>query len=110
MNKRNRKNRHYTKEFKDRAVELVLRGESSLTQVAEDMGISAGNLHRWKKEYLSRLDETTSCPKGEGRSPSELVDENEKLRKQLRYMEEQRDILKKALSFFSHPNPPGMDS
>ena len=109
MSKKVRKNRNYTKEFKDKAVELVLRGESTLSQVSRDLGISGGNLHRWKQEYLARLDETSSSEK-DGHRPSDLLAENEQLRKQLRYIEEQRDILKKALSILNPPSQPGTNS
>ena len=110
MKQKNCKNRHYTKEFKDKAVELVLRGESTLSQVARDLDVSTGNLHRWKQEYLARLDETSSNSDKDGYRPSELLEQNERLRKQVRYIEEQRDILKKALSVLNPPSQPGTNS
>ncbi len=52
-----RKNRHYTDDFKQEALRLAVRGEKSLTQVAEDLGI--------RRDLLQRL-ETGGAPGGPG--------------------------------------------
>ena len=86
----------FEEEFKERAVEMVLKGDITMTQVSIDLGVSMSCLVRWKKAYLSRLNSNTSSTQSDKKS-SEIMAENEHLRKRLRQVEQQRDILKKAL-------------
>ena len=46
--------KEYSPEFKREAVELARQPGVSIRQVAEELGISAGNLARWKRE-LARV-------------------------------------------------------
>ncbi len=93
-----RKNRHYTDDFKQEALRLAVRGDKSLTQVAEDLGIRRDLLQRWKREVrLADQDGQRAFP-GHGKPRDE---EMAQLRKELAQTREERDILKKALAFFS---------
>ena len=78
--------RKYDEEFKQQALTMVRNGQSARS-VAEALGISESLLHRWK-----RLDRNL---------PPTAGDEVEQLRRQLKQVEMERDILKKALSIFS---------
>ncbi len=42
--------KHYTKQFKEEALRLVNQEGVSLTQVAQDLGLDASMLRRWRKE------------------------------------------------------------
>ena len=88
--------RKFDSQFKMEAVRLVLNGKS-ITQVADDLGINANVLARWKREYLQ--DKDHAFP-GQGHlKPDD--EELRQLKKQLRDVTEERDILKKALAIFS---------
>ncbi|MEA3391651.1 MAG: transposase [Candidatus Marinimicrobia bacterium] len=90
--------RNYPKEFKTEAVELMLNSERPAKEIAEGLGIEAHMLHRWKREYLATKDHAFP---GKGKiGDSEEVKFRE-LQKQMRDVEEERDILKKALAIFS---------
>lgn len=92
-----RKKRRYDKEFKEDAVKIVLEGDRPVREVARDLGIHENMLHRWRKEYLD--DKGESFP-GKGHlkpKDEELL----RLRRRLQDVEEERDILKKALAIFS---------
>ena len=82
--------RAYTREFKEDAVRMLLDGHSA-PSVCERLGLSQTNLlYRWKKEVL-----------GEGRGiASDLEERVRQLEGELRRVERERDILKKALSIF----------
>jgi transposase len=84
--KSNRRHRKYDDEFKQQALAMVRNGQSARS-VAEALGISEGLLHRWRR-LARNLPQTTG-------------DEVEQLRRQLKQVEMERDILKKALSIFS---------
>ena len=91
--------RKYDREFKLQAVKLSLESGKSVKEVAEDLGICAGNLARWRREY--REDSENAFP-GIGKLKPE-DEELRKLRKENADLKEERDILKKALAIFSKP-------
>ncbi len=90
--------RRFTKEFKVEAVELVLRGNKKAVEIARDLGIRPELLYRWKSEYLT--DQVSAFPgTGHLRDPEE--EDFRELERELRSVQEERDILKKALAIFS---------
>jgi transposase len=89
--------RSYDKEFKVSAVKLMLEGEKSTASVARDLGVNENSLYNWKRAYLS--DQGHSFP-GKGHQKPE-DEEMRKLRKELRDVTMERDILKKAISYFT---------
>ena len=91
--------KRYTDEFKRRAVGMLkARGHRSVADVADDLGVNAGQLHRWAKQ----LGEQT--PAKEGPSAEELAAEVKRLRKQVEKLETEKAILKKAAAFFAKEN------
>lgn len=95
--------RYYDEEFKSRAVGMVLDGRG-VNSVAADLDIPRSCLQRWKRGHLQRLD--AAVPAG-GMSASELAADNERLRRELAYVSEQRDILKKTVRIFGEEGPSG---
>ena len=95
MSKRNGKTmrgarRSYTREFKEEAVQMLLDGHSA-GSVCERLGLSGPNLlYRWKRDFLG----------GEGGVASSLEQRVRELEAELRRVEREREILKKALSIF----------
>ncbi len=89
--------RTFDKEFKISAVKMVVEGKESVLKVAKDLGISGNTLRNWKKAY--EKDKTNTFP-GRGYQKPEDA-EITALRKELAKVKEQRDILKKAVAFFS---------
>jgi transposase len=83
--------RVYTEEFRQEAVQMVLDGHS-VSSVVDRLGISSVNLlYRWKNEQLRRS----------GPLASSLDARVRDLENELRRVERERDILKKALAIFS---------
>ncbi len=86
-----RSRRVYADEFKQEAVQMLLDGHAA-GSVCERLGLSGTNLlYRWKKDFLGR----------EGGIASSLEGRVRELEAELRRVERERDILKKALSIFS---------
>ena len=77
--------RKYDNEFKQQAVKKVFLGQS-VASVARELGISEALLHNWKKQKF--------------RISSNVERENIQLKKRLREVEMERDILKKAAIIF----------
>ena len=89
--------RKYTKDFKLEAVELCRQPGMSVARVAENLGVPANSLYRWKKE----LAETGSDAfRGQGnRTAAEA--EVHRLRRENAELKMYVDILKKATAFFA---------
>ena len=94
------KNRHFSREFKLDAVQLVTEKGMAVRKVARELDIHPNLLHIWKREFLTQGDKAFS---GKGRIKPEQA-EMRRLQKQLEKVKEERDILKKALSVFSKQN------
>lgn len=75
----------YDDEFKQNAVKKVLDGQS-VASVARELGVTEGVLHKWKRTRLTIASD----------AEREVID----LRKKLREVEMERDILKKAALIF----------
>jgi transposase-like protein len=83
--------RQYSDEFKAEAVQMMLDGYSAAS-VASRLGLSNTNiLYRWKSKILS----------DSGPAASALEARVQELERELRRVEQERDILKKALAIFS---------
>lgn len=91
------KHRSYDAGFKKEAVRLVVERGLSVKKVAEDLGIHPNMLTRWKREQL-RDGNGSFSGKGHIRPEDEEII---RLRKENLALQEERDILKKALSIFS---------
>ena len=87
------KRRQFTNEFKLEAVKLAERGERPIAQVARELGLHETVLRRWMARYGWRADG--------GRVTPEEHEELIRLRREVRRVTEERDILKKAVSIFS---------
>ena len=87
------KRRKFTNEFKLEAVRLAERGDIPVSQVARDLDLHETSLRRWMALYGKRA--------GANRLTPEEHDELIRLRREVRRVTEERDILKKAVSIFS---------
>ena len=85
----------YSPEFKDEAVRQIVERGYSVADVSERLGVSAHSLYKWVKAVRPSKDEQRA---------DELLavkKENLRLRAELRRVEEERDILKKAAAYFA---------
>lgn len=95
MQGENGKRQRFDRDFKVSAVKMVTEGGHKAAEVARSLGIDAGRLYHWKKQFGNQGDKAFP---GKG-NLSELA----ALRRQLREVEMERDILKKAVGIFSKP-------
>jgi transposase len=92
--------RKFDKAFKQSAVELWLNNGRQAVDVAKELGIDPQRLAAWRKRFAP------PPPGGEGgggakRSAEQLEVENTGLRREIDYLRQQRDILKKTLGILS---------
>ena len=93
---RNRRpRRRFTDEFKQQAVRLVVDEGRSVTAVARELDLVGSALGQWVKQ--AQADRT----KGKTGLTTAEREELVRLRRELRVVTEERDILKKATAFFA---------
>lgn len=88
----------YTAEFKREAVRLAQTSGKPITHVARELGISDTSIHQWRKELGEHGPEAFP---GSGHQ-TDLEEENHRLKRELERTRQERDILKKTVSIFSH--------
>jgi transposase-like protein len=96
-----RKRRSFSAEFKAEAVRLCRVGDRSIGQVSKDLDLTEGALREWVKRAGGLEDD--------GQVPAESLTTGEReelgrLRKQVKRLEVEREILKKAAAFFAKEN------
>jgi transposase len=85
----------FTPEFKEEAVRQIIDRKYSVAEVSARLGVSAHSLYQWVKAVAPDKTEKQASELLEAKS--ELL----RLRAQLRRVEEERDILKKAAAYFA---------
>ena len=86
----------FTGEFRREAVRMVREGRRSISAVAREMGIGQQTLSRWLKQ--AEIDEGGGP---EGALTTAEREELQRLRRENKRLQEERDILKKATAFFA---------
>jgi transposase len=85
----------FTPEFKDEAVRQVTERGYKVAEVAARLGVSSHSLYKWVRAVRPSKEEERS---------DELLEAKKevlRLRSDLRRVEEERDILKKAAAYFA---------
>ena len=85
----------YENDFKVMLVELIKSGRS-VKELSEEYEVSSGIIRRWNREF-----EAKSGDFSKKREVSPEAEELKALKKELRSVKMERDILKKAVSIFS---------
>jgi transposase len=91
-----KKRRSFSKDFKLEAVKLVKEGGLSVSRAAQDLGIYETSLRRWIKQY--------EIDHGQGPAGALTTAEKEelrRLRREVRTLRMEREVLKKATAFFA---------
>lgn len=91
-----RKRRAFSPEFKAEAVRLCRMGDRTIGQVAADLDLTETAVREWVK----RADEEAAPPSPDALAAAER-DELKELRKRVKRLEMEREILKKAAAFFA---------
>ena len=90
-----RTRRQFSEEFKEGAVRLVLDEGKTVGAVARELDLTASALSLWVRH--ARAERT----RGKSGLMKEEREELARLRKEVRILAEERDILKKAAAFFA---------
>ena len=102
MEGENGKKRRFDRDFKLSAVKMITAGGHKAAEVARSLGIGQNQLYLWKKKFGDQGDKAFP---GKGH-----LTEIAALRRKLREVEMERDILKKAVGIFSKTTGNDSDS
>jgi transposase len=94
-----RKRKRYTSEFKIEALRLMRESGKPVMQIARELGIQADLLHSWKRQAEKAAEGKDAFP-GNGVVTGEAA-ENQRLRRELERVTQERDFLKKAAAYFA---------
>jgi putative transposase len=90
-----RTRRRFTREYKAQAVQLLMESGKPLTEVAAELDVSPGPLSQWRNEQLAAGSaEALAARKAEQA-------ETQRLRREVKRLEEEVEILRKAAAFFA---------
>ena len=94
-----RKRRAFTTEFKAETVRLVLEGGRSIPEVARDLDLTESALRMWVRQ--AEVDQGRGKP---GALTTAEREELQRLRREVKDLRMEREILKKAAAFFAKEN------
>jgi transposase len=97
-----RTRRTFPREFKEEAVRMVTERGHSLSQVARDLELDPKLIRRWRTALEQ---EGSQAFPGKGHQKPE-EEELRRLHREIARLQEEREILKKALAIFSGPRQP----
>ncbi len=97
-----RTRRTFPREFKEEAVRMVTERGHRLSQVARDLELDPKLIRRWREELKQ---EGGQAFPGKGH-PKPEEEELRRLHREIARLQEEREILKKALAIFSGPRQP----
>src|SRR5438270_9786297 len=90
-----RQKRRFTTEFKAEAVRRLLDGGKGLGEAATELGLSPGQLSAWRNEHLA-----AGSAEALAQRRAEQA-ETQRLKREVKRLEEEVEILKKAAAFFA---------
>jgi len=93
----------HTKEFKESAIQLVLNSKEEIKKIAKDLGMNHKTLYNWVYNYKRENNLQTYNRSNSKKSNIKESQEEEliRLRKELKLVKQERDILKKATAYFA---------
>ena len=96
------KNSKHTREFRDSAIQLVLNSNEEIKDLAEDLGVNPKTLYNWVYNFKRDNNlQTYNRSNSKSTVKESLDEENRRLRKEVRLLKQERDILKKATAYFA---------
>jgi len=97
------RNSKHTREFRDSAIQLVLNSDKEIKDLAEDLGVNPKTLYNWVYNYKRENNlQIYHRSHGMKSTTKESIDEeNRRLRKEVKLLKQERDILKKATAYFA---------
>jgi transposase len=98
-----RQRKRYDQQFKLEAVRLLELEQKPAAQLALELGVARNQLYKWQAQLRSVGHGRAF--RGPGAKPLDEQSEVERLKRELKRVTEERDILKKAAAYFAKELP-----
>lgn len=92
-----RQRQRFSAEFKREAVRLLESGQKPATQLALELGVARNRLYKWQAQCKAN----GGVFRGPGRPKASEGDEVSRLKRELKRVTEELEILKKAEAYFA---------
>lgn len=92
-----RQRQRFSAEFKREAVRLLELGQKPATQLALELGVARNRLYKWQAQCKAN----GGMFRGPGRPKTSEEDEVSRLKRELKRVTEELEILKKAEAYFA---------
>ena len=96
-----KKQKFYTAEFKAEAIKAIEENKGNVSETARQLGISMQTLSNWQNK--AKAGTLAGTPQYSSDVVA-LLEENKKLKQQLKIAEMEREFLKKAAAYFAKEN------
>jgi len=90
----------YSYEFKIEAVRLWQTSEKAAWEIEDELGLTRGRLYEWRYRLKATDEASTVSQAGKLSTKAEI----RQLQRELEVVQQERDILKKAVAIFSQPS------
>ena len=93
------KGKRYSYKYKEQIARLIIEDHRNTTDVARELEIPVSTLYKWTSDYKKRIDPTGESLKLH--SSAEVKKIEDSYQKQVRELQEEVEILKKAMHIFA---------
>ena len=87
----------FSDDYKEMVIALILEGKKSQTQIAKELRIARSTVFDWMRKYRENPQDDIK----KALKPSEAELEVKKMKKEIKDLQEENEILKKAAAFFA---------
>jgi transposase len=96
-----KKTTNFSSEFKREAVKLAQSTDKPTSLIAKELGIKANTLYNWISKAMKKQKPLAKAKQPASHRYKELEQANKRLEKELKRVQMERDILKKAAAYFA---------
>lgn len=100
----NKQKREYPESFKEQAVVLLRSSGRSAADVERELGITPGLLSRWNRLKAKAEGEVIAPRANRPLTDEPLAEQVKQLERENARLRQEKEILKKAVAIFTHPN------
>jgi len=87
----------YGKEMKEQVVLRILKEETTITEMSEELGVHYTTVRDWVRQYRKKKDESFPGSGNRSASDAEMI----RILKENKDLKEENEFLKKAAAFFA---------
>lgn len=96
--------REYPEVFKEQAVSLLRSSGRSAADIERELGITPGLLSRWNRLKAKAAGEVIAPRSNRPLAEEPLAEQVKQLERENARLRQEKEILKKAVAIFTHPN------